>query len=359
MMRQHVGRKALFKQQEQLRRNTTTMAKFLPKMNNREDIGKAPAYDKYLGCTVEQQPSGTAVVVVQNFHCVNIWHALANLNGIWLLMQVVKIKHASIILPREYGSPFNVPAKYTADALWPLYIQNNSEGVHMQQNCFERLLFMETPGYRPGPYWDLMNIHVKENLGERCSRGSNYMKTHSTFHTEVRAATIKALGIQEDTSNQTQQVVCYMSRRLRENRARYFSQKLGVFVEDSLDAWADGKRGLVNFERLEFTEQVPFANQVERARQCDILFGPHGAGLGHQIWMGSGGRVIEWGDDKKCSDYYGAMASWYGHSYTCLSEIEGHGTTIDKNQVYHSFNVTLLLEVLDDAVSGVVGLSAN
>lgn len=204
---------------------------------------------------------------------------------------------------------------------------------------------METPRYRPGPYWPYFGIE------EKCSKGSPYMNMHFRFHNAVRNTAMEVMGIRDMGAQNRKPVVCYMSRRLRDKRLRYFSVQLGIVVEEALESWAKNNAALIDFDKLEFDEKVPFAKQVERSSRCSVLFGTHGAGLGHQVWMPRGGRILEIGSDAKCHGYYEKMASWYGHFYTCISELKGHGVSIDKAEVYQSLNVTFLLTVLDNAVS--------
>lgn len=288
-------------------------------------------------------PNGTAIVVVQNFYCPNMWHALANLHGVWLMLKVMQIHPSEVVvvLPDEYGTPFKFPPKYPADLLWPLYVHsNNITRMHSQKNCFQRVAFIETAGYRPGPYWAL------HKLREKCPQHTPYMRTHFSFYNEANSAALRALGLEKvPPTNDTRPVVCYMSRRLREGRRRYFSEQLEPIVESALDKWALSMKDTVLFDKLEFTEQVPFEEQWARGRQCSILFGPHGAGLGHMIWMPAGGHVIEFGSefhDSECNTYFGAQASWYRHHYTCFSELTGHNISL-KNNMYQSMNVTLCL----------------
>ena len=121
-------------------------------------------------------------------------------------------------------------------------------------------------------------------------------------------------------------------------------------MDSKLNDWASRYGDSIEFQRLEFDESVPFAMQVQQSAECSILFGVHGAGLGHMIWMESGAQVIEIGNHMGCETYYKSMAKWYGHLYTCFSELEGYKIKYDRNQVYHFLNVTLLLNVLDEAI---------
>jgi len=121
-----VGREALRHEQSTLLSNKNS--KFIPNILARADDAKGPNYDQFLGCPDNKQPNGTAIVVVQNFYCANIWHALANLHGIWLLMEIAGVEpsHVTAILPSKYGSTFKSPPIYIADVLWPLFVRDNN-----------------------------------------------------------------------------------------------------------------------------------------------------------------------------------------------------------------------------------------
>ena len=111
-------------------------------------------------------------------------------------------------------------------------------------------------------------------------------------------------------------------------------------------------RHSIDFKRLEFDrDNVPFSKQINETVHCNVLFGPHGAGFGHLIWMESGVRVIEIGGETGCESYYRAMSLWYGHYYTCFSDIYGHEIKISGKEVYESLNITLLVNVIDGAVA--------
>ena len=337
-VRRLLGRNALVRRQQQLGKR----GEHLPKVNMRQDGGSAPRFDDFLGCDNGESPSGVAVVVVQNFYCPNIWHSLANNHGVWLLMQVSGIRRVSDILPREHGSPFLVgnDAKHPADALWPLYLNSNNSTHTKKNDCFKDLLWIETPKYRPGPYWSWSE-------GPTCPLHSQYMETHRSFHREAHQAVSEAFGImptqKDDSEIPVRATVCYMSRRRRKGRVRYFSEKIADGIESSLLDWAAQKG--VEYFQLEFDEKIPFAEQVRQTKDCNVLFGPHGAGLGHQIWM-TRGFVIEFGDEKSCANYYSSMATWYGHKYVCFSEFPPNGIRI-VGGIYQSFNVSALIHILD------------
>ena len=89
------------------------------------------------------------------------------------------------------------------------------------------------------PYWSLRFIR------EKCSDDSPYMRMHRQFHDEARAAAMSVLELGQNkktiignTRRQPPKVVCYMSRRLRPERKRHFSQSFENFMEKKLDAWA-------------------------------------------------------------------------------------------------------------------------
>mmetsp|Transcript_3929 Transcript_3929/g.8303 ORF Transcript_3929/g.8303 Transcript_3929/m.8303 type:complete len:506 (+) Transcript_3929:165-1682(+) len=365
-MKMHLGRNGLIAEQEKIMMsNSLANAHIIPKMTTKRDNRSAPDYDNYLGCAPGCTPDGVALVVVQNFYCANIWHALANIQGIWMLLKIV---HANtdntVVLPREYGSPFASPPRYFADAIYPLFvrqlngvnkIRRDMEGT--VPNCFKQILFIETGGYRPGPLWGYQALH--DTVFASCGRDSPYTRMQTDFRNEVQTAAnqvLDSLGLHFNASLPNGIVirpvhVCYMSRRLRGGRRRYFSRSLEPIIEGSIDSWARRQNSdKVSFHRLEFDESVPFEMQVHWMRWCTVLFGPHGAGLGHEIWMKEGGYIVEFGDASKCQPYYGAMASWYGHHYICFSKLKGHGISMSKD-TYDALNETLLLDVLDSVVS--------
>merc|ERR1719326_2071924 len=104
-MRAHIGRQALQKR--------------VSRMRSASSSGAAPDYDQYLGCDPGQEPTGTALLVVQNFRCPNIWHVLTNLHGVWLLLQSAHIEPAEIT--RVLGATFRgfrSPPEFVTDAVW-------------------------------------------------------------------------------------------------------------------------------------------------------------------------------------------------------------------------------------------------
>ena len=222
----------------------------------------------------------------------------------------------------------------------------------------EQILFIETGKYRPGPFWEYQARH--EKIFATCARDSPYARMHTDFRLELQGAAKEVLDGLGLHSNETwksgttvrQVHVCYMSRRRVTGRRRYFSPRLEPIIEDAIDSWAERQPSeRVSFHRLEFDESVPLDMQLHWLRACTVLFGPHGAGLGHEIWMETEeGCVVEFGDAKKCPPVYGAMASWYGHQYICFSTLKGHGISM-REGMYEILNGTLLLEVLDSVVA--------
>lgn len=365
VVRRHMGRDGLIAEQERIMMRASVYKTRIPKMTIKRDNRSAPDYDKYLGCAPGRTPSGVAVVVVQNFYCANVWHALANIQGVWMLLEIVRANtNTTVVLPKEYGSPFASPPKYLADLTHPLFIKEAKENINRRDmqsdvpNCFEQVLFIETGGYRPGPFWGYQAHHDK--IFTRCARDSPFVRMQTEFRRDVQEAANEVLDNLGLHSNEmlskgtvVRQVhVCYMSRRLRKGRLRYFTPQLEPIIEGAIDSWA-GRQNLeqVSFNRLEFDESVPLKMQVCAMRQCTVLFGPHGAGLGHEIWMETEeGCIIEFGDSSNCQSYYRAMASWHGHRYICFSKLKGHKISMSEG-MYERINETLLLEVLDSVVS--------
>eukprot|EP00956_Cyclotella_meneghiniana_P005836 scaffold7611_cov47-Cyclotella_meneghiniana.AAC.4 len=313
-MRKHIGRRALRAKQLM---NLMMTANPFPTLNKVKHAEKAPDFDQYLGCDGENQTlRNTALLVTQNFGCDNLWHALANHHGVWTLLKVLNVSPSdvSIILPTEYA-PFAFPPRTVSDVLWPLYTKNNSTNSPQQSNCFQRLIFIETSLNRPGQYWE------QHQAKELCSADTPYMKLHKQFHSEARKTAMDVIGNDVTiVSKQIQPVVCYMSRKLRSDRIRYFSEEFAPVIEEVLDTWATKHARSIEFKRLEFDkDNVPFSKQIDETTHCNVLFGPHGAGFGHLIWMKSG--------------------------------VRGHEIKINDKEVYESLNLTLLVNVLDGAVA--------
>jgi hypothetical protein len=177
------------------------------------------------------------------------------------------------------------------------------------------------------------------------------MRQHEKFHARARDIAMQAIYNNSImTRDEQQPIVCYMSRELRKERVRYFSQDFAPVIEDVLDTWAAKHSHVIEFKRLAFDDSISFSEQIEKTSSCSILFGTHGAGFGHMIWMQSGASVIEIGSASGCELYYRSMASWYGHDYICFSDLDGHGVKLDEGEVYQSLNMSLFLEVLNNAV---------
>uniref|UniRef100_A0A0G4F0J0 Glycosyltransferase 61 catalytic domain-containing protein n=1 Tax=Chromera velia CCMP2878 TaxID=1169474 RepID=A0A0G4F0J0_9ALVE len=67
-------------------------------------------------------------------------------------------------------------------------------------------------------------------------------------------------------------------------------------------------------------ENAPFVEQIREAHECDVMIGPHGAGLTHVVFMRPGGALIEILRDRQGDkeSYYRNLAHLRGHSYASL-----------------------------------------
>lgn len=230
-MKRYIGRRALrAKQLINLMKTTNPF----PTLNRVMHAEKAPDFDQYLGCDDGNQTlRNTALLVTQNFGSDNLWHALANHHGVWTLLKVLNVSPSdvSFILPPE-NAPFASPPRTVSDVLWPLYTEKNSMNTPQQSNCFERLIFIETSFNRPGQYWEQYQVN------ELCSADAPYMQLHEQFHSEARETAMNVISNYGTTDRKEKQpVVCYMSRKLRYDRIRYFSEQFAPVLETALDTW--------------------------------------------------------------------------------------------------------------------------
>ena len=86
-----------------------------------------------------------------------------------------------------------------------------------------------------------------------------------------------------------------------------------VPCDRQLEEWSRLRADFLDLRRLEFDESVPFAAQARASHGCSVLFGMHGTGLAHVLWMESGSSVAEAGNPSSCETYYRGMVSWYDH----------------------------------------------
>lgn len=69
-------------------------------------------------------------------------------------------------------------------------------------------------------------------------------------------------------------------------------------------------------QQVVLTHEMPITEQAAMVHSCDILMGPHGAGLVHAVWMYPGSVVIEILDhEHEAAAYFRNIAHLSGHVY--------------------------------------------
>lgn len=85
---------------------------------------------------------------------------------------------------------------------------------------------------------------------------------------------------------------------------------------------------------------LSFEDQIKVDLQTDILVGPHGAGLMHNIFMRDRATLIELSVDGSGNlRHFYNLAHWYGRNYVGLN-------------VYNPIDVKLLYKTIVDAIEG-------
>lgn len=93
--------------------------------------------------------------------------------------------------------------------------------------------------------------------------------------------------------------------------------------------------------RLIFTESMPISTQATRVHSCDILMGPHGAGMVHALWMYPGSVVIEIMDPEHFpAGYYRNIAHLSGHIYFKHRKDELEQPEPTKTKIFEQILVT-------------------
>jgi hypothetical protein len=139
------------------------------------------------------------------------------------------------------------------------------------------------------------------------------------FMSDVKSALQLTLNTPYSTTSEDlnrRKQLCYMSRGvgIRED---------GMEDEDAMRSFIMSDAHHCKGSVLDFTEgslfYKNFSLQASRVAQCDLLIGPHGAGLGHVIWLSSVYRKRE--DKAVLFELLGGKTQpWYYHH---LSEIAG------------------------------------
>lgn len=336
-----------------------------PPMAAEPVCGSTPNYTSSLVCSNGSR-RGTAIVVLQNYHCDNIWHALANQHGLWLLLKLSGTDPSDVhaVLPMQY-SRVNRPARLLSDLAWPLFRQTSDN--FDRRDCFARVVWMEAYRDKPGPFWE--RLAVTNPLATACRfPQAPIFKDFIAF----QQAYLDNADVPQSPVARVHRHprFCYMSRRLVAPR-RYFEPVLAAHFEAVLDTWAAMNADRAEFDRMEFDASVPMAEQIQRVAACSVLFGSHGAGLAHQFWIDELRtnrrhplHVIEidpGGEHgaERCAHFYENMAAWFGHRYTCFNRLPGHGISKIGHSLIVTMNVPLFVRVLDRTLAELEAAPTN
>lgn len=86
---------------------------------------------------------------------------------------------------------------------------------------------------------------------------------------------------------------------------------------------------------------MPISMQAARVNSCDILMGPHGAGMVHGLWMYPGSVVIEIMDPEHFpAGYYRNIAHLSGHIYFKHRKEELEQPEPTKTKIFEQILVT-------------------
>ena len=344
----------------------TLLKSKIPNLKPRDD-GSAPQYEYLLGCDdVKREPKGTAIVVVQNFVCPNIWHALCVQLGTMQLMRALGVKPDNVdyLMFNQRSIPFVAPwnaSNLLFETVQPLFVsqKSNTSTIDLSNGaCLERILWIETSRYRPGPLWELAD-NLRNPIDCKSKGLQRDMQSYQREYLNIVQPIIQNYRNDSDVRIQ----LCYMSRAKRVDAVRYFTRPVAAVFEGMLDQWVITHKDKIVLDRLLFDEDVQMIEQISRIAKCDVLFGPHGTGLAHQ-WFVDGKRrerqgkepllVIEW-EHNRCPGYFRNMAGWLGHEYICFSP----QTIIPSKNGFAAFPTQAFLLLLEEKIALKIRISSS
>ncbi|KAL0253653.1 hypothetical protein I308_101028 [Cryptococcus tetragattii IND107] len=172
------------------------------------------------------------------------------------------------------------------------------------------------------------------------------LKVPSTWMDPMRNR-LKALAMAEDCNPQRERagvpVVVYINRQLTHRRLVDEDAKALLEEMAKLD-----KEGVIEFHNAQM-EKLPRVQQFCLALRADIMFGVHGNGLSHQLWMKPGSGVLEIMAEGFARDY-AILAEMMGHEYYAIHHNEifppekwrrPDGWAVDQGPDFHSPNIRL------------------
>ncbi|ODN99354.1 hypothetical protein L198_03196 [Cryptococcus wingfieldii CBS 7118] len=158
---------------------------------------------------------------------------------------------------------------------------------------------------------------------------------------------LKALGMAEGCSPQRKRagvpVVVYINRQLTKRRMADEDAAALLVEMERLDA-----EGVIEFHNAQM-EKLHRVQQFCLALRGDIMFGVHGNGLSHLLWMKPGSGVLEIMHDGFARDY-AILAEMMGHEYYAIHTNhtfpedqwrQPNGWAVDQGPEFHGANIRL------------------
>ncbi|KGB75388.2 hypothetical protein CNBG_1226 [Cryptococcus deuterogattii R265] len=194
--------------------------------------------------------------------------------------------------------------------------------------------------------WAAHRVGQEVKFWNKATADLPLLKVPSTWMDPMRNR-LKALAMAEDCNPQRERagvpVVVYINRQLTKRRLVDEDAKALLEQMAKLD-----KEGVIEFHNAQM-EKLPRVQQFCLALRADIMFGVHGNGLSHQLWMKPGSGVLE------------IMAEGFARDYAILAEMMGHeyhtihynktfppdqwrrpdGWAVDQGPDFHSANIRL------------------
>ncbi|OCF41270.1 hypothetical protein I317_04928 [Kwoniella heveanensis CBS 569] len=139
-------------------------------------------------------------------------------------------------------------------------------------------------------------------------------------------------------------VVVYVNRQLTGRRLVDADAAELLEEMEKLDA-----EGVIEFHNA-FMEKIPRTDQFCLALRSDIMFGVHGNGLSHQLWMKPGSGVMEIMPTTGFARDYAILGEMMGHEYYAIHHNatfppdqwrKPNGWMVDQGKDFHSNRITV------------------
>lgn len=241
------------------------------------------------------------------------------------------------------------------------------------KSCVDQVLWMETFGYRPGPLWVAAESSAQFSS---CTLQRPRLEFQA-FQSAVLTALDPHISSATKSSSTSKSTLCYISRQGRTSDRRLrdddkFQSDMGNWASKAGNGSALVQAEMLKTEVREQLQSVAHASgyqfktllfgasnswppsfrapsfeQVVAIKQCDVMFGVHGAGLMHEFWIAPSKPLllVEVSNQESCRGYYGNIAYLLDHGYVCFNSVKNSNVTISGGQVL-SFNTKPLIQLI-------------